>query len=94
MPSNTSKGKIETKFFLPLSLGNTARHPQELHPRKSIIHQVNGSPREYTHTRMGKGELKRSSTWPSLEVSPIKRDAVYLHKKMSTMSYKIHLQKQ
>jgi hypothetical protein len=49
------------KFVLPLSLGNTARHPQVLHPQKSWIHQegtwVNGSPREYTHIHMGVHEV-------------------------------------
>jgi hypothetical protein len=47
-----------------------------------------GRPREYTHTRMGIHEdiyierEKKRYTWPTLVVSAIKLDAVYLNQKI------------
>jgi hypothetical protein len=52
------KRKKRDNFFLPLSPGNTARHPQVLHPSAEKLNPPDeigkGCPREYTqHTDMG-----------------------------------------
>ncbi len=40
--TNSQKVRIEIKFVLPLSLGNTARHPQVLCPQKEKVNPPEG----------------------------------------------------
>jgi hypothetical protein len=40
--TNSQKVRIEIKFVLPLSLGNTARHPQVLCPQKEKVNSPEG----------------------------------------------------
>jgi hypothetical protein len=40
--TNSQKVRIEIKFVLPLSLGNTARHPQVLCPQKEKVNLRGG----------------------------------------------------
>ncbi len=77
-----SKGKNKDVFLLPLSLGNTARHPSTGAPSvESGIQQAGqekGGPREYTHTHMGvhldikeRGRIKWDVTRPTFVVSQV-----------------------
>ncbi len=78
-------------FVLPLCLGNTARHPQLLHPSAGELNytrrdRVKGSPREYTHIHNGhtrghlkKGERERFVTRLTPVVFPMQWDAFYLN---------------
>jgi hypothetical protein len=57
---NCQKGRIVINFFLPLCLGNTARHLRRycsIHPLEELNDtrrdRVKGGPREYTHIHMG-----------------------------------------
>jgi hypothetical protein len=78
-------------FLLPLSLGNTARHPSTGAPSVEKWNPAGGigkgGPPEYTHTHMGvhlgikergKNQVGRNSTNIGSFSS---RDAVYLNKK-------------
>jgi hypothetical protein len=85
-PPNFQKGKIEI-FVLPL---------EKLNPPGGIGKSESSWIHPHSHGRtrghLKKGEGKRFLTRPTLEFSPIKRVAVYLNTKISTMSFEKYLQ--